>query len=90
MISIDRVMYLYHYFIPLQFSLILAFLVFVYLFEEHIKNRSLKLFIPMALILFVVVKTFLFFSPLSYYGKLTADQFKAREWSSLWGMKHVE
>ena len=40
MLKIERVMYLYHYFIPLLFSLILTFLVFNYIFEEKLANKS--------------------------------------------------
>src|SRR3989338_1771085 len=43
MLRIDRVMYLYNYFIPLLFSFILAFLVFNYIFEEKIAAKSKKL-----------------------------------------------
>ncbi|MBN1523985.1 MAG: phospholipid carrier-dependent glycosyltransferase [Spirochaetales bacterium] len=90
MAGIDRVMYLYHYLIPLQFSTILSFLIFFYIYRENIKEKNLKVFVSIILICFMIVKTFLFFSPLTYYKGLTTTQFKAREWSEYWRMKHVE
>ena len=40
MLRIERVMYLYHYFIPLIFSFILAYLAFNYIFEEKKASKS--------------------------------------------------
>jgi len=90
MISIDRVMYLYHYLIPLQFSLFTAFLVFTYIYEEYIKKNSARLFIPVLLIAILIFKTFLFFSPLTYYKELTAEQFQACVWSANWRLENVK
>ncbi len=90
MISIDRVMYLYHYFIPMQLSLVTAFTVFVYIYEEYIKKKSAWVFVPALVICLLIFKTFLFFSPLTYYGQLTTEQFKARQWSNYWRLEHVE
>src|SRR3989338_1195978 len=62
MLRIDRVMYLYNYFIPLLFSFILAFLVFNYIFEEKIAAKSKKLYIGLFVMIIAIVWTYKFFS----------------------------
>jgi dolichyl-phosphate-mannose-protein mannosyltransferase len=44
MVNISRVMYLYHYFIPLEFSLFLFVLIFRYMFGEYIDKNDKILF----------------------------------------------
>ena len=90
MLRIERVMYLYHYFIPLIFSFILAFLVFNYVFEEKIANKSKKLYFSLIVIVIVIVGTYKFFSPLTYYQPLTTEQFKQRMWFEFWKLKPIE
>ena len=90
MLRIDRVMYLYHYFIPLLFSFILAFLVFNCIFEDKIAAKSKKLYIGLFVMIIAIVWTYKFFSPLTYYEPLTAEQFKQRIWFEFWKLKPIE
>jgi dolichyl-phosphate-mannose--protein O-mannosyl transferase len=86
-LTIDRVMYLYHYLVPLTFSLILLFLVFSYLLSKKENNRSLPFFL--VLLQLIVLSGFLFFSPLTYGSPLDANQFSYREWLSFWHLKSI-
>src|SRR3989338_2327656 len=90
MLRIERVMYLYHYFIPLLFSFILAFLVFNYIFEDKVVNKSKKLYIGLIIMTIIIVGTYKFFSPLSYYQPLTTKQFKQRIWFDFWKLKPIK
>ena len=90
MLRIERVMYLYHYFIPLIFSFILAFLVFNYIFEEKIANKSKKIYLGLIILVIVIAGTYKFFSPLTYYEPLTTEQFKQRMWFEFWKLKPIE
>ena len=87
---ITRVMYLYHYFIPL----LLTFILFALVFEEirHIGKRylteegkTLILFILALLIFF----GYQFFRPLTYYEPLTDSQFQRRSWLRIWELHCV-
>lgn len=86
---IKRVMYLYHYFVPLIFSLIMTFTVYMYIFEKRLKKEDKKLFIATAIFIILIVLIYLFFSPLTYYEPLTKSQFLMRSWFPFWHMKPV-
>ncbi|HCI04360.1 TPA: phospholipid carrier-dependent glycosyltransferase [Patescibacteria group bacterium] len=90
MLHIERVMYLYHYFIPLIFSFVLAFLIFNYIFEGKIANKSKKLYISLIIMVVIIAGTYKFFSPLSYYQPLTTEQFEKRIWFDFWKLKPIE
>lgn len=90
MLRIERVMYLYHYFIPLIFSFILTYLVFNYTFENNISAKSKKLYIGLIIMAVIIAGTYKFFSPLSYYQPLTTEQFKQRIWFDFWKLKAIE
>lgn len=87
--SLQRVMYLYHYFMALMASLILFFLVIVYLAEEQMKKKDMTVYGVTLGLVFLIVAAYLFFSPLTYYGPLTAAQFHLRDWFPFWGLKSV-
>src|SRR3989344_2175529 len=90
MLRIERVMYLYHYFIPLIFSFILAFLAFNYIFEEKIAVKSKKLYLGLIILVVIIAGTYKFFSPLSYYQPLTTEQFEKRIWFDFWKLKPIK
>lgn len=88
---IDRVMYLYHYFLPLFFTFILAGIVAVSLRHVgrwHItdERRTLGL-LCMAVAVFV---SFQVYRPFTYYLPLTDDQVTRRAIFRLWDMRCVE
>lgn len=87
---IDRVMYLYHYFIPLFFSLFIASLVFAYLFEDKIASNNPVLITAGVIFLLEIIATFIFFMPLTYYFPLTTREFLQRAWLDIWELKYVQ
>lgn len=80
-ILVKRVLFLYHY----LFALIISLIAFSLVFDEVIKSFSSrsKVFLVSCL-LSVVCLAFVFFAPLSYGLPLTDQEFRARQWSSLW------
>ena len=87
--QIPRVMYLYHYFIPLIVSYLLAVLVFYYLFEEEIRKKDKIVWSAISIIVVAIVFTWWFFSPLTYYKPLTNEQFYKRVWFDCWQLKPI-
>ncbi len=87
---LDRVMYLYHYFLPLLFSFILFGLV---VFEIRrigrwkIGNRLHRIVLVLCAI--VVVGAFVFYRPLTYYQPITDAQFQRRSLIRLWDLHCV-
>jgi dolichyl-phosphate-mannose-protein mannosyltransferase len=86
---IDRVMYMYHYFIPLLVSLILISLVIYYIFETEINNNDRLTYISLGIFCVIIIGTFIFFSPLTYYVPLSTKDFLNRIWFNFWGLKNV-
>ncbi len=89
--QIDRVMYLYHYFIPLLFS----FVLFGYVFMEIKQIGVLKLTDEKKswiLLVFgaLIFCTFHFFRPLTYYEPIGDAAFKKRVWFPLWELECVK
>lgn len=87
---IDRVMYLYHYFLPLFFSFILFGYVFMelkqigrWMLDEQ---RKTSLLLGIAVLIF---GSFQFFRPLTYYEPLVEEQFNRREWLRIWELNCV-
>jgi dolichyl-phosphate-mannose--protein O-mannosyl transferase len=78
--QIDRVMYLYHYFLPFLFTMIILFLVFYYIFEDILT----KTYIPLGLLALEIFIVFLYFSPFTYYMPLNISEFMGRNWFSFW------
>lgn len=88
--QIDRVLYLYHYFIPLFFTFVILGLVFDEIqatgrkwLHENAKTTGLLVF---AALIFV---SFQFYRPLSYYEPLNNWQFNLRNIFPLWDMHCV-
>lgn len=88
--QIDRVMYLYHYFLPLLLGFIILMLVLMevqYIGRLRVSEQwRVTVAIICAILIFV---SFLFFSPLTYYQPLTDKQFQRRAWIDLWGLHCV-
>jgi len=87
--QIPRVMYLYHYFIPLCISYILAILLLFYLFEEQIMAYDKVVWSTIAIIAGAIVFAWWFFSPFSYYKPLTTQEFNKRVWFEYWQLRAV-
>lgn len=87
--TIDRVMYLYHYFPPLLFGL----LAFVALFSWRCADEADISWFPgwaytLALgLVIAVLLCFLWFLPLTYALKMDKDSFERRNWFSHWRLR---
>lgn len=86
-LQIERVMYLYHYFIPLIFALINLSLVFSYIYREEILHNNRHMWINLGILAALVIAVFAFFAPLTYGLPLSEDQFELRNWFSFWKLK---
>ena len=89
MYNIPRVMYLYHYFIPLFFSLFLFFIIFNYIFKEEIKKRNRLFYTATILLVLEIIYTYNFFSPLTYYKPLNSYEFMMRSWFDFWHLTPI-
>jgi dolichyl-phosphate-mannose-protein mannosyltransferase len=89
MVRAERVMYLYHYFIPLIFSYCIAALMFCYGFGERYTQRRAWVVAALLLIVLQLVAAFWFFAPLTYYEPLTAREFLQRAWFEHWRLEPV-
>jgi dolichyl-phosphate-mannose--protein O-mannosyl transferase len=90
-LQLDRVMYLYHYFVPLLFSFILFGLVFINIdqiggwkLDEHRKT------IAMTVLGLLIFGAFHFYRPLSYYEPIKNDAFQRRSILPLWELTCVD
>lgn len=89
-LQIERVMYLYHYLIPLVFGSINLALVFNYLYREEIIAKSKHLWINLSIYALLVIAVFAFFAPFTYGIGMTADEFELRNWFSFWKLQVVQ
>lgn len=89
MLGIGRVMYLYHYLVPLYFSFILAVMVFWYSYKEEWLQGNRWLRWGFALVVLQIVIAFAFFSPLTYYQPVNLLEFIMRSWSEIWGLQYA-
>ncbi len=83
-----RVIYLYHYFLPLCFGLILFVLLCKYFFDQSMIKAKINPLLMSLLIL--VVSFYLFFSPLTYHRPLNYNQFQLRNWFHFWHMQAIK
>ena len=91
MFKIDRVMYMYHYFLPLLFAMFASFLLFVHIFKDQVENfgQNKVFLIAVVLLIAQVVYVYSFFSPLTYYESISAQDFHLREWFGFWKLKPI-
>lgn len=88
-LQIERVMYLYHYMIPLLFGAVNLVLMITYLYRDGIYSYNRHTWINLGLYVALIIAVFAFFSPLTYGLPLTADQFEMRNWFSFWKLQVV-
>jgi dolichyl-phosphate-mannose-protein mannosyltransferase len=89
-IQIERVMYLYHYLLPLTFGSINVALIFTYIYREDILANKKHVWINLGLYTALVIAVFAFFSPFTYGIQMTEDQFEMRNWFSFWKLQVVQ
>ncbi len=87
---IDRVLYLYHYFIPLTLSFVMLGLVFDDLqnLGRHVLKEHSKTLLALGFATMIFI-SFQFYRPFTYYQPLTDAQFNLRNIFSLWDMHCV-
>ncbi len=89
MFNIERVMYLYHYFIALFFGTFVLYLLFCYLFEEAIKRDSKVLYWAALIFVAEILYCFYLFAPFTYYQPLDTMEFYRRVWFAFWKLEPV-
>lgn len=90
MSQIDRVMYLYHYMVPLLFAFILFGLLIVEIENIwHLKLKDSSKTILLLCCAICIVGGFWFYRPFAYYEPINADQFKSRALLPIWDMTCV-
>lgn len=88
--QIERVMYLYHYFVPLIFGIANLGLVFSYIYKQAIEAGSWHTRINMMVVIAVLVGLFAFFAPLTFGFGINESQFELRNWLSVWDIEAVK
>lgn len=87
--QIERVMYMYHYFVPLLFAIVNLGLVFSYIFKEGLENNSRFTRANLIAIGFFTIALFAWFSPYTFGFGITENQFDLRNWFSNWQLEAV-
>ena len=80
-ILMNRVFYLYHYFVPLSFSWIILGCSL-----NNYKNLSFK-YIKFTSIIAIIVGVYYYFSPLTYYQPITNVELNKRAWIKYWDLR---
>jgi dolichyl-phosphate-mannose-protein mannosyltransferase len=88
-LQIERVMYLYHYLIPLVFGAVNLALVFTYVYRDEVIANNKHTIINAGIFAALVIAVFAFFSPFTYGFGITEDQFELRNWFSFWKLQVV-
>jgi dolichyl-phosphate-mannose--protein O-mannosyl transferase len=88
-LQIERVMYLYHYLLPLIFGIVNLAVVHAYVFADGLARSRWHTRINLLLYLGLVITGFLFFAPLTYGWPLTEQQFELRQWFDHWQLEPV-
>lgn len=87
--QIGRVMYLYHYLLPLVFGVLNLALVCRYVFDAGLARHRWHARANLLAFLLLVIAVFVFFAPLTYGTPLAADEFARRQWFEFWRLEPV-
>ncbi len=87
--QIERVMYLYHYLLPLVIGVINLALVWDYLFGERLRAGSWHARANLGAFVALAAVVFWFFAPLTYGWPLGAEEVELRQWLGLWKLEPV-
>ena len=88
-LQIERVMYLYHYLLPLLFGIANLALVWNYLFGSRLADGHWHTRINLLLFLLLVTAGFACFAPLTYGWPLSTTQMEQRMWFDVWQLEPV-
>lgn len=86
---VDRVMYLYHYLLPLVFGVLNLALVYRYVHAESLLAGRRHPRINLLVFLVLAIVVFAYFAPLTYGLPLSADEFARRQWLDFWRLEPV-
>lgn len=89
MLQVERVMYLYHYLLPLIFGIVNLALVFAYVFHDSLERRPWHPRLNLLGIAGLVVAGFLHFAPFTYGWPLDEAEVEQRAWLSVWKLEPV-
>lgn len=89
-LQIERVMYLYHYLVPLIFGMINLALVFTYIYRDEVITNNRHTLFNLGLFVALVMGVYALFSPFTYSTGLTESQFELRNWFDFWKMQVVK
>ncbi len=87
--QVGRVMYLYHYLLPLLFGIVNLALIYRYLFADDLAPGRRHARINLGVYLVLVVAAFAHFAPLTYGVPLSFDEFAQRQWLDAWRLEPV-
>ncbi|HIP59768.1 MAG TPA: phospholipid carrier-dependent glycosyltransferase [Campylobacterales bacterium] len=87
--QIERVMYLYHYFIPLIFAIILFTLQVGYIYNDLLESKDRLIYGSLIGLIFIIIVVYAFFAPLTYYLPLDLESFNKRIWFDFWHLQPV-
>jgi dolichyl-phosphate-mannose--protein O-mannosyl transferase len=88
-LQVERVMYLYHYLLPLVFGIVNLALLFSYLFRESLARGDWHPRINLAAFAGLVLAGFLYFAPFTYGWPLTETEVEQRAWLQVWKLEPV-
>ncbi|MGQ0799407.1 MAG: phospholipid carrier-dependent glycosyltransferase [Pseudomarimonas sp.] len=89
-LQIGRVMYLYHYLLPLVFGIVNLALVYSYLFQDGLQQRRRHTLFNLGAYVVLVIGVFGFFAPLTYGLPLSTEEFELRQWFAVWDLVPVK
>lgn len=88
-LQIGRVMYLYHYLLPLMFGIANLAVLWNYLFGDGLAAGRWHPRINLLLLLLLVAAGFAWFAPLTYGWPLSTSQMEQRMWLDVWRLEPV-
>ena len=88
MLSIDRVMYLYHYFLPTFLSLFMGISIFRYIFNREMDQNNRKTYMAVMIFALQIIVVFIYFGGFSYGWFNTINDFTDKTWLPIWNLKY--
>lgn len=88
-LQIDRVMYLYHYLLPLLFGIINLALVYSYVFRDGLLAGSRHVVFNLFGYVLLAATVFAYFAPFTYGTPLATHEVEQRQWLGLWKLEPV-
>lgn len=89
MFQIPRVMYLYHYFIPLLFSLLMGVVLINSRLKLLLEKRNIVVWTSLVLLALNIFTLYHFFLPITSYEPLSSYEFMRRSWFEYWRLRPI-